>query len=843
MTQAEYLETALRNFNSNDNNEREAANQYLNERIQGELMPLLESIIGLLDLHKEDINFVRTCIVMVGRILKIRFGRFVIRPKIWNQSINLEAIHNIVSSLLTYDDVIIRQYASHCLARFAEKEIPFGGWQEFYPMVFDQIQNKANNEYIIIGYMNVLKELLSCNTYINGTGVVPFISEFNPQLPQILENVFNVSTQYFGDNSSPKAIILISLELFDEFFKFFESYVNNNDTIRENCVSSIMNCLQYNDDEIHKKAMWLLAKVIKKCYVALNQFMPIIFNMTITDINSEDRRRIIDALDLWIEIGSAELSSSECMNYMQNSSADLLPLTLMMLRRFDDSDDQPEAVEGEAIHKSASLLLEKFMATIPETAGPMIAEVFTQQIVSENPGDRFAACLCLSCLLASRDSQNVLDIITNNLGILIQQCLDPVLLVAENALWVLSRVIDYCHTVLSMDQVLEIAFKSLQRECTEIRERALQLLNEKLRKDNEYDAYADSLIQTFFECLGNDSMRDDMILNALFECICSFIDNLSPEFSFGTFFKQCREYLAEEISDVTRKNREVVIANFMVVYYTFSIRAATPSAFNWGFFIPDMIEVVTAAMINAKDSNVDIEALKTLSLITYLIIGTENILSFAQSMLQIIPDMIQNENTAISSRAAILLSDLITAANAQPPDIREMFQAVSSIYNSDTATIDDKIRILTCLSSMISINDIFAHDVSSDFLLRCLDLSKVKIDDCDALTMLRVFITLSDSYKKFIEIMAEDIQFLLLNINQFVKLIGFFESLMPVDDENAVWKLIMYINTLMNYFGISVGEKLQNTAAPQILMFYTQNPLSERIHNISKTCYQLLMRS
>ncbi|EAY21840.1 hypothetical protein TVAG_248990 [Trichomonas vaginalis G3] len=852
MINNEQLEYALRTINSDQENIRESSNKHLQELLQGPLLPIIESIALLIDAHSTETEFVRICVVMIGRILKIKYGRYAIKSKVWCSSNNLDFIHQTISALLTNDDQVIRQTSAFILAIFAEKEIPNGYWQDFYEVIFTEMQAKEKGALAVIGALNVMNELNQIETFINSKGFVPFISEYNPDFVDILQNTFEITTNWIQDNDVPIDVKITSLKLFGNFFNFFEFYVNEMEEVRKKTFVSLLSCLQLENDEVHKLAVWNLCKVVRKCYFTIDTFLPEIINFSVSDFESNNKNKILNVIELWIEIASTEIEVSESHNYIERSYESLLPFLIQNIRNFDDDNDFDDFNEDDSVHKYCQILLSLFFNILPNIIGPILSDIYCQNISSSDPYDRFASLLCLSCLISNNtklesdeNDDALMNFLQSSVSTVLALCYDDNVRVCENSLWVLSLMVNYSNNLINIENIIEVVNNTLQKSNEIIRERSFQLMKNKLENSEDYDAYYENICEMIFTCLNDDKNRNDFVLTSLFECLFTFIENLSEEFDISKIFIRSKNYLSEEVSDVTRKNRELVISFFMAEFSTFAVRFTNPSRYNFEILLYDMIDIVRTTIQNMTDPNILIEGLNALSLFVLLIRGFENIVNFADLTFPVISDILsQEENPSVTSRAALLLSDTIISAKKCPDEISGMYEAVTKLFHADNTTIDDKIRIITCLSSLLMMDSSFCYSVSSDFLPKCLDLMRTKVDSEDDTSLLiRIFICLSDSYRKFIAIMSEDIEFLDLNLRQFASVLDLFSKSMPVFNESYIWKYITYTSFLVTTFGTSVGEMLQNSDVPRILMYFNENSQDEKIRKTSFSVHQILMKS
>lgn len=457
----------------------------------------------------------------------------------------LQTVHKIHMKMISFLDSekeSIRENAALAISRIANIEVRLGLWDSFLPDLFSTIKTITNSLNLLDGSLRILLNLLR----------MKFIWKDMPHYDIVLSNLYETIKIYLNDSRTPLPLRTQCFRLNNKVLYMFDPFFESKDELFGFMNMLMLNFKEINDSQVHKLVYKLLKKSLARYFVKLDEVMPVLFQLTFSDLMEEDTDKKIQSLEFFINISLNEIDFDHHSS-IHNMAATVVPVLLQNLITsqdvtknksliektyltrfmFDDSDD------NESLIDLYMICLRCFVDCEPTICVPIILPFIESNFGSDRIDLQMASLNASYSLLKFGKFYPILE---QMIPLVIQMATRADQLELQHcSLFLISEAVSHYPQIIS-DESRFVALYSLssnlmQTDNIRIVKSSFYLLSSlfKAFKSHEMKSFLVSqfdniwsLYQAFFE--SNKFTKDNIsLLKILFDSINNLIEHLPKE--------------------------------------------------------------------------------------------------------------------------------------------------------------------------------------------------------------------------------------------------------------------------------------------------------------------------
>ncbi|XP_065052076.1 importin subunit beta-1-like [Rhopilema esculentum] len=355
--------------------------------------------------------------------------------------------------------------AAQCVASIAAAELPQNGWIDLLPTLLANVEN-AESTY-------QLKEAsLEAIGYMCQDIDAQYLEKFSGNILQAIAHGMkdespNTNVKFHASNS-----LLNSLE-------FIRANFEKKDQ-RDFIMEVVCNATQSAQNKVKVVALQCLVKIVSLYYDFMEAYMgPALFRITVDAMRSEEDEISLQGIEFWsslcdeeidLSIEAAEAAETNTPPerfshfYAKGALAHLVPILFNCLTKQEEFDDEDDWNPSKAAGVCLMLLATCTTNDIVNHVLPFIHN----SITSSNWKQRDAAVMAFGCILEGPEAEALKPVVLQAMPVLLGLMKDPSVVVRDSVAWTLSRVCEQVPEAAldgtNLDNLLNALMENLDSE-------------------------------------------------------------------------------------------------------------------------------------------------------------------------------------------------------------------------------------------------------------------------------------------------------------------------------------------------------------------------------------------
>ena len=858
MDPQELFDAILSISGSNDSETIKKANDFLVQRMMTKPLEFIHGMIFLLIDVGIDEQYLLYILVNFSNSISTRIRQLGFFLRNWEKlKIDENLLHQRLIFLLNHQNNVIRQNAAFATSLVANIELRNGLWDDFFPFLFETLNNPENSMYVIDGAFQVFINLLR----------IGLITTDIPNFQNILQNIYGILKIYLCNPKTDPLIRKDCLIFNCKAFYLFDVFLNVQ-TELTGYINTLCNNLTIFDKEIHKLAYKALIKAFARHIEKLENIMPDVFNFVANDLISTDVEVRLMSINFWSNIAIAE--TDKHLHFIIKTSAEtLVPILLsnflFVYKPSNNDDINGGDFEENPIITYTMFCLRNFVVDEPAIVGPIIEKFIIDNfnpstVLSEEQILKKTASLF--SIYALLEFNNFFPRLSSLIPYLIEMATDTTNHLFQSiSLFVLTKSFSNFPQLISdpgkFNIIATLVFKNLSNELNmesdDVRLKSLNLLSKvlKLFINDIMQSYLgqqyDNIYLIFEKAFQNPHFRDPPFIMTVYETMNEFVKHLPLELESNiiSLLNQAHNNIINEMNWSRESASTYISMNCsLITTITFRIKHSVEP------YIPQIMETFHR-LLSWQDRDVYSEALITID--AFAIIMKNSFSPYYPELAQILLNILSTyqlyNNHSLVGQVITLIGDIFRYPSPVLQNYAQDFYTnMRTLFSENGFPKEFLPNLIDSSSSVVAQINENLNDYFFSQMRILLNAQKIPIDvsqNDDKDFAFDLYESIMYGYVISIQLVCDDKELILRNINQIFQAFGNMHSYC-VMTTRCLDLFLKLLNELVYRCGYKFCKRLNTVPFIKEIFDYIKNlpdeDFGKKTEQIEKTIYICLQR-
>ncbi|KAJ3308780.1 karyopherin beta [Boothiomyces sp. JEL0838] len=355
-------------------------------------------------------------------------------------------IKTMILHSLGSTDATVGTVAGQIVAAIANIELNLGQWGELIGLLLERVQNATTSLS--------KKSALQCLGFICEVVQSDILtSQSNAILTAVADGAAKKET-------NPPEVRFTALQALANSLTFIRENFNREEE-RNYVMQIVCEATQTPDSaDVQVMGFECLVKIIAMYYDFMTVYMQkALYGLTLVGMRHNNERVVLQAIEFWSTICEIECdrnyaiqdgdTSMPCYHFAMGAAPETIPVLLHIMTTQEEDEDGDEWTPSMA----AATCLQLFASVCGSNIIQYVLPFIKQHIVHENWRYRDTACMAFGSIIDGPEPQEMSQLVTEALPILLQLVSDQSPVVKDSAAWTLGRI---CENLLEVIQPQEI---------------------------------------------------------------------------------------------------------------------------------------------------------------------------------------------------------------------------------------------------------------------------------------------------------------------------------------------------------------------------------------------------
>ncbi|EGD72145.1 hypothetical protein PTSG_11556 [Salpingoeca rosetta] len=459
----EHLVAALEATLSTDQNEREAAQNWLDEAKANDKPGLMGALANAL----VTVDYTTAARQQAGLQLKncISGQHGLIREEeraSWTQIDDSIRTHIKQCALNTLGtEKSHPSTAAQVYAAVSTIEVPLGMWPDAVPMLLSRLDGEGVTEDLTVSVMDALGYLTGDITDIDPNVLQPFAND-------ILTAVVGAMTS----STASAKVQTAAIKALANSIEFCRDNFNSKDE-RDHIMMAVCNSTLSGDAKVVETSIQCLVDIADVYYHHLQEYMnDALFPIMNTAMRSETTEIALQGIEFWTTIAERELEledqaedqmakglspSEVSANYCLAAQDKLLPVLLKLLAQQEEEEDEDEWT----VSKAAAVCLGIIAEVIKDAVVDPVLQFVQSNLGHEDWRYRDASILAFGSILSGPSQDKLAEIVVQAALPIVNLIQDNSVVVQDSVAWILGRMIELFPEIMLTPEIFPSLLEAL----------------------------------------------------------------------------------------------------------------------------------------------------------------------------------------------------------------------------------------------------------------------------------------------------------------------------------------------------------------------------------------------